>query len=47
MIDDSTLLAFGCGVTFLFLAGSYVLARASFSGSETDHQPVAPERSGD
>ncbi|MDE0899644.1 MAG: hypothetical protein OSA81_11550 [Longimicrobiales bacterium] len=45
-MDDRTLLAFGCGVMFLFLAGSYVLARASFSATETDQQAVGPERSG-
>lgn len=30
-MDDATLFAFGCAVTFLFLAGGYVLFRVSFS----------------
>jgi len=45
-MDDITLLAFGCGVMFLFLAGSYVLARASFSATAADQSPGGPERSG-
>jgi hypothetical protein len=45
-MDDITLLAFGCGVMFLFLAGSYVLARASFSTTATGQQAVGPARSG-
>ena len=46
-MDDKTLLAFGCGVMFLFLAGSYVLARASFSATGPDQKAVGSERSGD
>ena len=32
-MDDGTLFALGCGVTFLFLMGGYVLFRATFMAS--------------
>jgi hypothetical protein len=32
-MSDAWLFSLGCGVAFVFLAGAYVLVRASFSGS--------------
>ena len=33
-MDDRFLFAIGCGISFLFLAGGYVLFRAAFTASE-------------
>lgn len=45
MMDDTTLLQFGCAVTFAALGGAYIFLEATFtrdSEKETtpDHEPI-------